>query len=534
MPVTVREALALPVLAAGDPVVLGGEAGLGRRLRWVHVSEVRDVGALLVGHELVLTTGLGHGRLAGGGRRLRRPAGRGRRRRAGGRAQRGVPARPGAGAAPGPRGRAAGGGAQPHGALRRGDRAACTGRSWPSSTTTCGSPARCTRPSPSSGWPGRRWRGWSRRRPTWSAASVVLEDLSRRVLVAAARDEPVDRLLVDWERRSRLTPYLRASGSGGPERWLTTPVGIQGGAWGRLVQPGRATRGRARAGARARGPGRRARPDDRARRDLDPAARARRLPARPARRPARHRGGRRGPAARARRRRRRGRTSARSPGCASPTAPGRSAAGGLSALARRCRGLVGVLDGGARRAAGPDGADLDAVGARAGGASSPTPCWRRASRSTGVLAAATSLRSARVVADVAAVDAAVRRLRAAGRHPAARAADVAARGRPAAGVRRGRARPRCSSTRPGTAAAWSPCCASSSPSAATRPSSPGSPTATAPRSTPRCAGSRSWSATRLDDPASRLSLGVALLAYDQGRELVARRGRRCPRPRLAL
>ena len=68
-------------------------------------------------------------------------------------------------------------------------------------------------------------------------ASVVLEDLSRRVLVAAAREEPVDRLLVDWERRSRLTPYLRESGSGGPERWLTTPVGIQGGAWGRLVQP---------------------------------------------------------------------------------------------------------------------------------------------------------------------------------------------------------------------------------------------------------------------------------------------------------
>src|SRR3954467_11246595 len=59
MAVTVREALALPVLAAGDPVVLGGEAGLDTVLRWVHVSEGRDVGALLVGHELVLTTGLG-------------------------------------------------------------------------------------------------------------------------------------------------------------------------------------------------------------------------------------------------------------------------------------------------------------------------------------------------------------------------------------------------------------------------------------------------------------------------------------------
>ena len=59
MPVTVREALALPVLAAGDPVVLGGDSGLDADIRWVHVSEVRDIGALLVGDELVLTTGLG-------------------------------------------------------------------------------------------------------------------------------------------------------------------------------------------------------------------------------------------------------------------------------------------------------------------------------------------------------------------------------------------------------------------------------------------------------------------------------------------
>jgi PucR family transcriptional regulator, purine catabolism regulatory protein len=68
-----------------------------------------------------------------------------------------------------------------------------------------------------------------------AGGSVVLEDLARRVLVAAAREEPVDRLLTDWERRSRLTPFPRLTGRGGPEGWLTTPVGIQGGAWGRLV-----------------------------------------------------------------------------------------------------------------------------------------------------------------------------------------------------------------------------------------------------------------------------------------------------------
>jgi purine catabolism regulator len=75
---------------------------------------------------------------------------------------------------------------------------------------------------------------------------VVLEDLARRVLVPAARDEPVDRLLTDWERRSRLTPFLRATGTGGPEGWLTTPVGIQGGAWGRLVVTGARDEARAR------------------------------------------------------------------------------------------------------------------------------------------------------------------------------------------------------------------------------------------------------------------------------------------------
>ena len=56
MPVTVRQALALPVLSAGDPVVLSGEAGLDAVLRWVHVAEVHEIGSLLSGEELVLTT----------------------------------------------------------------------------------------------------------------------------------------------------------------------------------------------------------------------------------------------------------------------------------------------------------------------------------------------------------------------------------------------------------------------------------------------------------------------------------------------
>ena len=79
-----------------------------------------------------------------------------------------------------------------------------------------------------------------------AGTSVVLEDLARTVLAPAAVGEPVDRLLAEWERRSRLTPFLRATGTAGPERWLTTPVGIHGGPWGRLVAVGGAEESRLR------------------------------------------------------------------------------------------------------------------------------------------------------------------------------------------------------------------------------------------------------------------------------------------------
>lgn len=55
---TVREVLALPVLAAGRPRVVGGDARLDRPVRWVHTSEVADLTGLLQGGELVLSTGL--------------------------------------------------------------------------------------------------------------------------------------------------------------------------------------------------------------------------------------------------------------------------------------------------------------------------------------------------------------------------------------------------------------------------------------------------------------------------------------------
>ncbi|MGH3656455.1 MAG: PucR family transcriptional regulator ligand-binding domain-containing protein, partial [Micromonosporaceae bacterium] len=55
---TVSEVLALPVVRAGGARVAAGSAGLGRRVRWVHVAEIADIAHLLRGGELVLTTGI--------------------------------------------------------------------------------------------------------------------------------------------------------------------------------------------------------------------------------------------------------------------------------------------------------------------------------------------------------------------------------------------------------------------------------------------------------------------------------------------
>lgn len=55
---TVAELLAFPTLMRGDPVVVAGKAGLDRRVRWVHMSEILNIAGLLHGGELLLTMGI--------------------------------------------------------------------------------------------------------------------------------------------------------------------------------------------------------------------------------------------------------------------------------------------------------------------------------------------------------------------------------------------------------------------------------------------------------------------------------------------
>jgi purine catabolism regulator len=56
--VTMAEVLTMPSVRAGDPVVVAGRAGLGVEVRWVHTTELADIGPLLRGGDLVLTTGI--------------------------------------------------------------------------------------------------------------------------------------------------------------------------------------------------------------------------------------------------------------------------------------------------------------------------------------------------------------------------------------------------------------------------------------------------------------------------------------------
>jgi len=67
---------------------------------------------------------------------------------------------------------------------------------------------------------------------------VVLEDLGHRALSFAGDVSPAA-LLQDWTARSRQVPGATDAATTGPEGWLTTPVGPRSRRWGRLVVPQR-------------------------------------------------------------------------------------------------------------------------------------------------------------------------------------------------------------------------------------------------------------------------------------------------------
>ena len=235
MIVTVRSILDSSAILAGDPEVVAGHGGLDRAVRWVHVSEVRDLTGLLSGGELVLSTGLTI--------------------------------------------------ADPADALAYiGDiiDSGASGLVLELSTRLPRIPAAMIAAASAAKFPiialhtpirfisvteqvhreivATQYEDLQQAQHIHEAfttlslegasadmivktasriagTSIVLEDLSRQVLSYANVGESEAELLRDWRRRSRLASSNSIPTHSASENWVSTPVGLHGQAWARLVVP---------------------------------------------------------------------------------------------------------------------------------------------------------------------------------------------------------------------------------------------------------------------------------------------------------
>jgi len=233
---TIRSILATPEVRAGEPEVLSGSSQLDRPVRWVHVSEVEEVGGLLEGEELILSTGLAMGGavdaavayvsalIASGAAGLVIELGER------------FPSVPPAVLAVA---REAG---FPLVVLHRQTRfvlvteqvhRAIVADRFDFVRFAQEVHETFTMLSLDGGGPDDIVGAGAQ----IAGSSMVLEDLNRRVVAFHAMGRPAEGLLADWERRSRLCPVGDGTGLAGVEGWLTTPVGNRGNEWGRLVIP---------------------------------------------------------------------------------------------------------------------------------------------------------------------------------------------------------------------------------------------------------------------------------------------------------
>ncbi|MFJ6664646.1 PucR family transcriptional regulator [Streptomyces sp. NPDC091383] len=225
---SVRQVLTLERVLAGEPEVVAGADGLDRAVRWVHVAEAADVGVMLTGGEMVLTTGV---LLAGDETRQ----------------------------------------AEYIRSLHRAEAAAVVlglGRAFPAppevmrrAAERCGLPLVVLhRPFPfaelteevqsrlirrkfaavslseavrtdltaliTAGAPLQRLLDEVARH---SACPVVLTNLAHRVLATAGERSAVDDVLRDWER------VARQAGGGALDAWISAELGGRGERWGRLL-----------------------------------------------------------------------------------------------------------------------------------------------------------------------------------------------------------------------------------------------------------------------------------------------------------
>lgn len=256
-PLTVADALALPVLAAGQPQVVTGVDRLDRPVRWVHITELTDPASFLKGGELVLTTGMPLPDEPAGVRRY-------------------VDELADVGAA-----------ALVIELVRRYHRPptalvdACRARGLPLVTLAAdvnfldvtqvvhalllGNQADAMRRTQRihEAFTALTLRGAGpdevvRAAAEMSGRTVVLENLVHRALICEPSGCTVEEALAGWERRSRAVPTRERTEVCGPEGWLVAPVEYQGERRGRAVmlpaRAGSAAFGSASSASRAFGP----------------------------------------------------------------------------------------------------------------------------------------------------------------------------------------------------------------------------------------------------------------------------------------
>lgn len=237
MVMTVGEIVDLPVLQDGAPEVVTGTESLSRPVRWVHVSELEELSALLRGGELILTTGLGLPADPAAQQRyiehLHRAEARGVILELGHRFN-----------------------SAPPGLLRAGHLlgfpVVLLHHPTPFVAVTEAVHSRIVNDQV------QKLRFSQQVHETFSTLSVeepdigevlhrtgalaggpvVLEDLAHRVLDYHRGNNPAGTLLRDWDRRSREAADHGISTPFGNERWLVAPVGPSRHRWGRLILPG--------------------------------------------------------------------------------------------------------------------------------------------------------------------------------------------------------------------------------------------------------------------------------------------------------
>ncbi|MDP9443312.1 MAG: PucR family transcriptional regulator ligand-binding domain-containing protein, partial [Actinomycetota bacterium] len=231
---TVADVLALPEVQAGQPVVLAGEAGLLRPVRWVHVLELSKVEGLLRGGELVLTTGVA---LPTSNDELRRYVAAVDRARASGLllqlGERWVNPPPALLAAADRVGLPVIGlpVEVPFVAITESVHASIVSSSYAELQAS----ERLYELFARRGIDGSSPQQVAEDAAALAGAPVVLESPGHRVLAAALAGREAAAVLANWESRSRRTAPSSVEASVGPEGWVVRPVAVREQVFGRLV-----------------------------------------------------------------------------------------------------------------------------------------------------------------------------------------------------------------------------------------------------------------------------------------------------------